>query len=58
MQDQTSKTGLVICLLMLDVDDFKWFNDTHGHRCGDEVLRKISGILARSFMRKDDIVAR
>jgi len=32
-------------LIMLDVDHFKNFNDTHGHRAGDEVLRKLGSIM-------------
>ncbi|UCH11946.1 MAG: diguanylate cyclase, partial [Candidatus Omnitrophota bacterium] len=34
-------------LLMIDIDDFKKYNDTHGHLAGDELLKKI----AKSFMQ-------
>jgi diguanylate cyclase len=47
-----------VTILMIDLDDFKAINDTHGHAAGDEVLRSVSECLARTFIRKNDIVAR
>jgi diguanylate cyclase (GGDEF)-like protein len=44
-------------LLMLDIDNFKDFNDQHGHIAGDAILKKISGIL-NSKASAGDIVAR
>jgi diguanylate cyclase (GGDEF)-like protein len=44
-------------LLLLDLDDFKQVNDTHGHRAGDEVLRRL-GELLRSQCRESDFPAR
>lgn len=43
--------------VMLDLDHFKRFNDSHGHAAGDEALRIVGGILRHSF-RASDIVAR
>jgi diguanylate cyclase (GGDEF)-like protein len=46
-----------LSLMMIDVDDFKKFNDSHGHLQGDSALRHISGILKENC-RKIDIVSR
>ncbi len=46
-----------ISLLMVDVDHFKNYNDTHGHLEGDQVLKKIAQILA-DHVREVDTVAR
>jgi diguanylate cyclase (GGDEF)-like protein len=45
------------CLALIDVDDFKSINDTHGHAAGDAVLRKLSSVLV-SRLRRVDLVAR
>ncbi|TWT07908.1 diguanylate cyclase [Planococcus sp. CPCC 101016] len=46
-----------VAVVMLDVDYFKTYNDTHGHQKGDAVLRSI-GQLLRDHTRKKDYVAR
>jgi len=46
-----------LCLIMLDIDNFKGYNDAHGHLVGDEALRVIAMILKNS-VRSIDVVAR
>ena len=51
------RTNSPLSLLILDVDNFKNFNDTMGHPAGDQVLRNLANIL-KETVRENDIVAR
>ena len=51
------RDGQTVSLIMLDVDQFKEFNDTHGHPAGDEALR-VLGHTIRSGVRASDVTAR
>ncbi|MEC8271083.1 MAG: GGDEF domain-containing protein, partial [SAR324 cluster bacterium] len=44
-------------LIITDVDNFKHYNDTHGHQMGDVVLARIAGILKKR-VRRGDLAAR
>jgi diguanylate cyclase (GGDEF)-like protein len=52
---QRHKKMLAVCLL--DLDDFKPVNDTHGHAAGDLLLRSLAARL-QAFTRKSDFLAR
>ncbi|MDA8066600.1 MAG: GGDEF domain-containing protein [Thermaerobacter sp.] len=47
-----------LCLLVADLDDFKRYNDLHGHHAGNELLRRVARILADSTRSRSDRVAR
>lgn len=51
------RSGRPLTLLMTDIDHFKSVNDTHGHAVGDEVIKGVADVLARSH-RDVDIAAR
>lgn len=46
-----------LACVMLDIDFFKRINDTHGHPCGDEVIRSIARVLSENC-RASDVVCR
>jgi diguanylate cyclase (GGDEF)-like protein/PAS domain S-box-containing protein len=47
-----------LSLLLIDIDDFKALNDTHGHLAGDRVLRRLATLLAGFAQRAGDVAAR
>jgi diguanylate cyclase (GGDEF)-like protein len=50
--------GLLRSVAIMDVDNFKNYNDTYGHAAGDDVLRQIGDILRTCLARSDDLVFR
>jgi diguanylate cyclase (GGDEF)-like protein len=47
-----------IALLMIDVDFFKRYNDTHGHQAGDDCLRRVAAVIGGRVKRSSDLAAR
>jgi diguanylate cyclase (GGDEF)-like protein len=54
---QCAATGQQHALLIIDFDNFKQVNDTHGHQRGDEALRALARAL-RGCFRSSDVIAR
>ena len=54
---RSQRTGSPLTILMIDLDDFKGLNDTHGHVQGDHALRATAEVL-RNTMRRGDTVCR
>jgi len=53
---QRTQSGLA--LILIDVDQFKQFNDMYGHQAGDSCLRSIAAIIPGQLNRPGDIAAR
>ncbi|NQT32418.1 MAG: diguanylate cyclase [Candidatus Omnitrophica bacterium] len=51
------RTGDEFSCVIIDVDKFKHLNDTYGHLLGDDVLKKLAGVL-ETTTRETDIIAR
>lgn len=52
------REGQPISIMMIDIDDFKRFNDTFGHLVGDEVLCAVARALSNTVRQELDILAR
>lgn len=50
--------SLSFCIAILDIDNFKQFNDTYGHLHGDKVLKEISQFINKNIRKDNDIIAR
>lgn len=55
--ERSRRDDTPLCVVMLDIDHFKDFNDNHGHQAGDFALFMVAQILKTQF-RTSDVVAR
>lgn len=57
IQKEAAESGAPFCLIMMDIDHFKSFNDNYGHQVGDQVLRLVAKTLFDGVKGRD-VVAR
>lgn len=55
--DRSLRFGRELAVLFMDLDHFKFFNDTHGHQAGDEILQILAGLMMKN-VRESDTLAR
>ncbi|AZQ85636.1 diguanylate cyclase [Colwellia sp. Arc7-635] len=55
---RAQRSGIPITLLMLDIDEFKKYNDHFGHIMGDTCIQQTAGALLETIQRTTDFVAR
>ncbi len=48
------RSGQPLLFAIMDIDDFKLYNDTYGHHAGDEVLVRVSTLMLEHFRRAGD----
>ena len=51
--DLAQKSSHNLCLLLIDIDKFKTFNDTYGHLIGDLILKLLAGMLTDTIKGRD-----
>lgn len=55
---RAQRNGDALCVVMIDVDHFKLYNDCYGHQQGDDCLRRVASALKHALWRPCDVVTR
>ncbi|WP_020585488.1 diguanylate cyclase [Desulfobacter curvatus] len=55
---RAQRTNTHLSLIMIDIDEFKAYNDNYGHGAGDECLRLVAGAIESLMRRPGDFVGR
>ncbi len=55
---RAARAHTAFALLMIDVDQFKAYNDRYGHRAGDRALKTVAACIAAGVTRAEDVAAR
>jgi diguanylate cyclase (GGDEF)-like protein len=55
---RAARNATSLALALVDIDQFKRYNDAYGHQEGDRCLRQVAAALARGTLRPGDLVAR
>ena len=56
--EDSVRNNEVFAFLLLDIDNFKKYNDTYGHQEGDRALIKVANSLKNTFLRDEDLIFR
>jgi len=54
--DENQQSKKLLCLIMMDIDNFKKINDTFGHAVGDQILKTSSQLLKNKARNTDSVI--